>query len=147
MNSPPVGPGLKKAGPFPLVRTRHWQGWALSDYRVRELFESADIMSEGANRPDGAVQVYYGTTSIRLAWESAGGPIPDAARRELATILPQDPHARVRALRIACREALVRAGNPLEKIRAELRFEVTSDAIRIHVDVEAKHLQHARRTA
>lgn len=119
----------------------------LSDYRLGELFDAADVMSEGANRPDGAEQVYYGTTSIRLALESAGGPLPDALHQELAKILRFDPHARVRALRIACREALVRAGNPLETIQAELRFDIEPDAISIHIDVEGKHLRHAQRTA
>ena len=49
------GPGLKKAHALPLLSTRKVELWQSSDYRWRELFEGADVMSEGATRgePDG----------------------------------------------------------------------------------------------
>jgi hypothetical protein len=62
----PKSPGLRKARGVPLVERRTLELYRSSDYRWRELFECADVMSEGATRtePDGAT--YYGSTSVLL---------------------------------------------------------------------------------
>lgn len=133
----PAGP--RKAGMLPLLQPRRREGWLISDYRIRELFESADVMSEGAWRPtpDGA-RHYFGTTSIVLPVHSAGGAIPDAQLAPLTALFLRDPHVRLRALRIACREANVRAESALGSVRAELTIVRDVHGIRIHVDVEAQ---------
>lgn len=137
MRSKELGPGLAKTVGAPLVRTRHVQLWQSSDHRWRELFEAADVMSEGATReePDGAV--YYGTTSVLLATESCGGKLADEQLGEVVEVLRNDPHARVRAVRIACIEAQLRAGGQLGRVSAELSVRADRRGVRVDVDVEA----------
>lgn len=101
------------------------------------MFEHADVMSEGACRTEATGSVYYGSTSIVLALESQGGHIPDEAAGRIVRLLRFNPHARVRAIRIACREAQVRATVPLGQVRAELTFSQQDAGIIIDVDVEA----------
>ena len=131
------GPGLAKTRKAPLVRARQLCLWQSSDYRWRELFESADVMSEGATRdePDGAV--YYGTTSVLIATASKGGALPDDQLVRAVQLLRNDPHARVRAVRIACLEAQLRASGPLGRISAELCVRSDRRGVRVDVDVEA----------
>jgi hypothetical protein len=135
--SSPRRPGLCKATVQPLVVRRHVELWYSSDYRVREMFEQADVMSEGAARQEGAHSVYYGTTSIVLPVQSKGGHIPDLERHDTLRLLACDPHARVRAVRIAWREARVRSAAPLGQLRAELVFSLIELGVKIDVDVEA----------
>ncbi len=112
-----------------------------SDYRVRQMFEQADVMSEGASQPDRTGRVYYGTTSIVLPLESAGGHIPDDQLEAVFDVLRRNPHARVRAIRIACREAQVRCPQPLGQLRAELLFSRSRLGVKIDIDVEAREQQ------
>ena len=114
------GPGLRKASSLPLVEKRTVQMWRSSDYRWRELFESADVMSEGAARAEADGPTYYGTTSVLLPSASRGGHVPDADAAHVLRIIAGDPHARLRAVRIACLEAQLRAGAPIGRVRAEL---------------------------
>jgi hypothetical protein len=112
------------------------------------MFEQADVMSEGASKAESEGPTYYGMTSIVLLLESCGGHIPDDEHTQVARLLARDPHARVRATRIAWREAQVRSGVPLGQLRAELSFSSTNVGVKIHVDVEAKQLHNAHtRTA
>src|SRR5262245_3717173 len=106
------GPGLKKTLAEPLVSRKALPLVKSSDYRLRELFEHADVMSEGKTRdePDGAT--YYGSTSVLLPFVSKGGSVPDGEAADLVALVKCDPHARVRAIRIACLEAQVRARAP-----------------------------------
>lgn len=127
-------PGLAKAGRLSLVLKRQLAVWHASDYGWRELFESADVVSEGAVVQDAQGATYFGTTSVLLPFASRGGLVPDAIGAIAGQLAARDPHARVRAMRIACREAQVRAGQPLERISAEV--VVRSDRRGIRVDVE-----------
>jgi hypothetical protein len=131
------GPGLAKTREAPLVRSRQLCLWQSSDYRWREMFESADVMSEGATRdePDGAV--YYGTTSVLISTVSKGGILPDDQLKQAIDLLRNDPHARVRAVRIACLEAQLRAKGPLGRVSAELYVRSDRRGVRVDVDVEA----------
>ena len=122
---------------MPLVPRRSMELWQSSDYRWRELFENADVMSEGATRDEAEGPVYYGSTSVLLPVESEGGQLPDEALDDVARLLTTDPHARLRAIRIACREAQVRSGGPIGRVRAELVVRTDVRGVRVDVDVEA----------
>ena len=69
------GPGPAKARALVIGARRTLELWQSTDYRLRELFEAADVMSEGATRsePDGAT--YYGSTSVLLPQVRSGAPI------------------------------------------------------------------------
>jgi hypothetical protein len=135
---PPKRPGLVKAGREPFISRRSVPLVKSSDYRFRELFESADVMSEGKAKedPDGAM--YYGSTSILLPFVSKGGAVPDEEAELLLALLATDPHARVRAIRIACLEAQVRARAPIGRVRAELFVRRDRQGLRVDVEVEAR---------
>ena len=107
------------------------------DYRWRELFEAADVMSEGATRTEAEGGVYYGSTSVLLTFASRGGLVPDEQAKVVRRVVAIDPHARVRAVRIACLEAQLRSGGRLGPVRAELVVRDDPRGIRIDVDVEA----------
>jgi len=129
------------------LRTRELLLVQASDYRWRELFERADVMSEGAPRqePDGST--YYGTTSILLLDRSHGGQLPDGELASAFDAARFDPHARVRAIRVACLEAQLRAGAPLDTIHADLSMCRERRGIRIDVEIEARLLADSHRRA
>ncbi len=134
----PKGPGLRKARGVPLIERRTLELYRSSDYRWRELFECADVMSEGATRdePDGAT--YYGSTSVLLLFASRGGGVPDELGADVVEVIAKDPHARLRAVRIACLEAQVRSNGRIGRVRAELCVRADSHGVRVDVDVEAR---------
>jgi hypothetical protein len=131
------GPGLKKTHGLPLLSTRKVELWQSSDYRWRELFESADVMSEGATRSEPDSTTYYGSTSILLLFSSRGGLVPDDQAEQVVRLLMRDPHARLRATRIARLEAQVRAASPIGRVRAELGVKIVANGIQVGVEVEA----------
>ena len=139
------GPGPAKAKALPIGTSRTLELWQASDYRLRELFEQADVMSEGATRsePDGAT--YYGSTSILLPFLAQGGGMPRERAKDIARLIASDPHARLRAVRIACLEAQVRSGAPIGRVRAELFVRRDSRGIRVDVDVEARVFKSSER--
>lgn len=132
------GPGLKKTHALPLLSSRKVELWQASDYRWRELFEAADVMSEGATRdePDGTM--YYGSTSILLPFSSRGGLVPDDQAEAVSRLLSKDPHARLRATRVARLEAQVRSAAPIGRVRAELGVSIVQHGIQVSVEVEAR---------
>jgi hypothetical protein len=132
------GPGLKKAHALPLVNVRRVELWQSADYRWRELFEDADVMSEGATRKEPDGEVYYGSTSILLLFSSRGGQVPDDQAEQVARVVMRDPHARLRATRIARLEAQVRSGAPIGRVRAELSARAVAHGIQVGVEVEAR---------
>jgi hypothetical protein len=132
------GPGLKKTHALPLLSSRKVELWQASDYRWRELFEGADVMSEGATRDEPDGQMYYGSTSILLPFSSRGGLVPDDQAEQVARLLTKDPHARLRATRIARLEAQVRSASPIGRVRAELGVSVAVHGIQVSVEVEAR---------
>ena len=131
------GPGLVKAGAHRFLLTRRLELWRSADYRWQEVFEAADVMSEGAVREERDGLVYYGTTSLLLTFTSGGGVVPDELAMAVARLASTDPHARVRAIRIACREAQVRSADPIGKVRAEFVVRPDSRGVRIDIEVEA----------
>jgi hypothetical protein len=139
------GPGLAKIGTLALGASRQLELWQSADYRLRELFEAADVMSEGATRvePDGTT--YYGSTSVLLPFVSHGGFVPSDRAADIARLVANDPHARLRAIRIACLEAQVRSGAPIGRVRAELFVRTDTRGIRVDVDVEARVFKNSER--
>lgn len=131
-------PGLAKARGEPFFFRRDLPLVKSSDYRFRELFERADVMSEGKARsePDGTV--YYGSTSILLRFASKGGTLPEEQAEQMLALLAVDPHARVRAVRIACLEAQVRARSAIGRVRAELLVRRDRNGLCVDVEVEAR---------
>ncbi len=140
-----TGPGPAKTKALAIGTSRTFELWQSADYRLRELFEAADVMSEGATRsePDGAT--YYGSTSVLLPFSSHGGAVPKERAREIARLIANDPHARIRAIRIACLEAQVRSGAPIGRVRAELFVRRDARGIRVDVDVEARVFKNSER--
>jgi hypothetical protein len=134
------GPGLVKTRGLPLFRRRSVELWQSVDYRWRELFESADVMSEGAVRNEAGALVYYGSTSVLLLLQSRGGSVPDAHAAQMVHILAEDPHARLRAVRVACLEAELRSPGPIGRVSAELFVRADPRGVRVDVDVEARVL-------
>ena len=120
------------------MSTRKVELWQSSDYRWRELFEGADVMSEGATRDEPDGKTYYGSTSILLPFSSRGGLIPDDQAEQVLRLVGRDPHARLRATRIARLEAQVRSGAPLGRVRAELGASIASHGVQVSVEVEAR---------
>lgn len=140
------GPGPVKTGALALLGARKkLELWQSADYRLRELFETADVMSEGATRsePDGAT--YYGSTSVLLPFASHGGFVPRERAGDIARLVASDPHARLRAIRIACLEAQVRSGAPIGRVRAELFVRADPRGIRVDVEVEARVFKSSER--
>lgn len=132
-----VGPGLAKAGPGGFVRRRCIDFVAVEDGPVRQLVEAADVVSEGLARIEGSGSVYYGTTSVLLVAASRGGTLPDADVENLSTLLARDPHLRLRALRIAVREARARAQGELGPVSAEMDVRSSPGGVVVTIDVVA----------
>lgn len=128
-----------------MIERRNVEFFRSTDYRWRELFESADVISEGATRTEADGSVYYGSTSILLLLRSRGGSIDDDQVGEVARLIGSDPHARIRAVRIACLEAQLRSGGPIGRVRAELFVRQDPNGIRVDVDVEARVFEDATR--
>lgn len=131
-------PGLAKVRAPALVTRRRVELVALHEGRWRGIVERADVVSEGQSRvePDGVV--YYGTTSLIFGVEPDAGELPRERLELLAALLRNDPHARLRALRVAQREANARAGGPLGPLHAEMTFEATARGVAITIDVTAR---------
>ena len=139
------GPGPVKAKALALGTTRTLELWQSADYRLRELFEAADVMSEGATRSDAEGTTYYGSTSVLLPYLSEGGAVPKERASEIARLIASDPHARIRAIRIACLEAQVRSRAPIGRVRAELFVRRDPRGIRVDVEVEARVFKNDER--
>ena len=139
------GPGLAKVSGLPLLRRRYLELWQTADYRWRELFESADVMSEGETRDEPTGPVYYGSTSVLLPLASRGGAVPDEELAEIERLVIFDPHARLRAVRIACLEAQLRSGGRIGRVRAELFVRHDPRGVRLDIEVEARVFHDARK--
>jgi hypothetical protein len=131
-------PGLAKVRGLPLLRRRLVELWQAADYRWRELFESADVMSEGATREEPSGPVYYGSTSVLLQLSRRGLDLDENELEQIKRVIAADPHARLRAVRIACLEAQLRAGGPIGRVRAELFVRRDPRGVRLDIEVEAR---------
>ena len=126
-------PGLAKAriAPFALSARRLFVQTS-SDQPWRELFERADVVSEGSARDEPLGRVWYGSTSLLLPPAPRG---PDAA--VLAALASRSVHVRLRAMRTAHREASLRAPGRLGRLVCEIHISPTDGGVRIDVDVQA----------
>jgi hypothetical protein len=128
-------PGLAKTRGERIVQARVVTWLRGSDARFRAMFEAADVVSEGSVRRDDAHAVWYGTTSLVLAWPSTLSRAP--TREFVAALAARDPHVRLRAVRTAYREASLRAPGALGRVECEVRVGARDDGLRIDVDVQA----------
>ena len=141
MRLPARGPGLAKTKNPPLFHSRTLLLLASSDGRWEKLFEKADVVSEGAPRGEGMDRSYFGSSDIVLmVGPERSGETLDG----LASAIAKDPHVRLRALRMARREAQQRADGPLDSVRAEITVRPCARGVAVHVDVEA-HVHPDRR--
>jgi hypothetical protein len=135
MNSPVRRPGLAKTRKAPLFAGRTLVLLSSSDARWAELFENADVVSEGAPCARGDARIYYGSTNILLSLPlDRVGQTPEY----LAAAVARDPHVRVRALRAARREAAQRAQGPLDRLTAEITVTSKDRDVIVHVEVEGR---------
>ncbi len=100
----------------------------------RELFDRADAISEGSCREEAEGRVWYGTTSLILPLPL---PVTHEERHFLAAVAARDLHVRLRAIRIAHREAQSRAPATLDIVTTELRVSTDPQGVRIDVDIQA----------
>jgi hypothetical protein len=114
---------------------------ASSDARWSELFESADVVSEGASRGEGDERAYFGSSDIILLVRTER---PNETLEQLALVAAKDPHVRLRAVRTARREAAQRASGPLDRLRAEITVSACPRGVAVHVEVEASVLPERR---
>lgn len=136
--APTAFPGLVKIRSVPLVQQRHIELRTAHEGRWREILDAADVVSEGRARQEGTSLVYYGSTSVLLPRRSAGGLLPDLDVASLAALLRLDPHVRLRALRIAHREAQARAGASMRMVLAEIQINEAHRGVIIAVEVTAR---------
>jgi hypothetical protein len=125
-----IRPGLAKARAQPVVQARQMVQVQASDARWREMFERADVVSEGSAREEAHGRVWYGSTSLILLVEGADIPL-------FAAVAERDVHVRLRALRAAHREAASRAPGQLGRLSCEVRVAADPRGVRIDVDVQA----------
>jgi hypothetical protein len=137
-----IRPGLAKGRRPPLIAVSNHPHVRTLDARWRDAFDAADAVSEGAARAEGRGAVWYGSTSLILHMEGANAE----ERAFLAAVAERDLHVRTRALRVAVREASVRAesagaagtaGATLGRSQCEIRFAVDPGGVRIDVDLQA----------
>ncbi len=127
-----MGPGVVKVRHPRPQTTRVASLTRADDGLWAQLFRRADIVSEGATDHEDEGVVYRGSTSILL---QGVGQLMHAAE--------VDPHLRLRALRMARREAQVRAPGLLDVARMDMIVRLVGSVVRIDVDVEARVEQPA----
>lgn len=137
----PEGPGLAKTIRGKLFQSRTLRLVASSDARWGEVFDRADVMSEGAPRGEGSERLYFGSSNIILLIAPEG---PDQTVQSLVGAVARDPHVRLRAMRVARREAAQRANGPLDRVRTEISVSPCQTGVAVHVDVEAQVLPDRR---
>jgi hypothetical protein len=136
----PTRPGLAKSRRPPLVTVAHSPRVQTSEPLWKDAFDRADAVSEGAPRAEARGRVWYGSTSLILHLDAKS----DEERAFLAAVAARDLHVRTRALRLAMREATVRAGVRLGRSQCEIHFAVDPGGVRIDVDVQAPFIEKAR---
>ena len=127
-------PGIAKARGLPFILAQTTTLYRATDPRWRELFEQADIVSEGCARQEAGGRMWYGTTSLILS-------VPEGTRdgepAVLAALAGRDVHVRLRAVRMAHREASLRAPGGLGRFTCEIQVTPDARGVRIDVDVQA----------
>jgi hypothetical protein len=135
MKVPAPGPGLAKTARAPLLTHRTVRLVLSSDARWKQAFETADVVSEGAPRGERAERQYFGSSDIVLF---VGPERAHDTIEMLAAAIALDPHVRLRALRLARREAAQRAQGPLGCVRAEISVSACARGVSVHVELEAR---------
>jgi hypothetical protein len=115
---------------LPLVIARPTLLLRAQDARWSQLFDRADVLSEGGVRDEVHGRVWYGSTSLIL-------PTEDGDVALLAALAACDLHVRLRAIRAAHREACLRAPSRLGRIACEIRICADPRGVRVDVDVQA----------
>jgi hypothetical protein len=137
-------PGLAKTKRARLFQPRTLRLVASSDARWSQLFDTADVVSEGAPRGEGSERSYFGSSNIILL---ISPEIDGQTAETLAGAVAIDPHVRLRAMRIARREATQRAHGPLDRMRTEITVSPCAKGIAVHVEVEALLMRDRRAKA
>lgn len=107
-----------------------------------EIFRAADVLSEGSCRVvAGAGESYFGSTMIRVPLAPlqvhARGGLDATSRRTLADAVEGSARVRLRAMRLAIREATRRvAGLALGTAQVEIQVRLDDDHLHIDVDLE-----------
>ncbi|NUP09012.1 MAG: hypothetical protein HOW73_23425 [Polyangiaceae bacterium] len=128
-------PGITKVRRPPYVSRTTKSFVKTLDAAVKAWVELADVVSEGSTREDaGGRATYFGSSSILLEWDRA--PAEELRDPALAPVLANDPHLKLRVLRIARREAEARGGE-LRAMRADLVARTSRRGLMLVVDVEA----------
>lgn len=135
------GPGLAKTRGDRAVHYRTATLVRGSAARFKELVESADVVSEGAVGDDVEGPAWFGSTSLVILFPGSN----ESEKAFLASWVLRDPHVRLRAVRIARREASLRAPSPLGRATCELKAFPDARGVRIDVDVQAPLIVRARR--
>lgn len=128
-------PGLAKARQRSTLGQKTRQFVRAIESSLRGWMEVADVVSEGRMNGDR----YFGSTSIFLAWQKAPEGLSyesDATRAQRQALL-HDPHLRLRALRLARREAEARATGNISSVSADLRANFDARGMFVTIDVEA----------
>ncbi len=134
MNDTKGRPGLARARTRGLVSVR-WTPLARgSDPLWRALFDAADAVSEGGVVCEGRGQTWYGSTSLILGLPTETS---DSERAFIAEVAARDLHVRLRSVRLALREAQLRAPTALGRSSCEIRVGWEARGVRIDVDVQA----------
>jgi len=142
------GPGLAKVHGSPVILAREAVFVRTSRGRWKDLFARADILSEGSARDEvnagapGAHRVsrmWYGTTSLILPADGADPAL-------LAAVAERDVHVRLQALRVARREACLRAPARLGRLACEIQVKLDKRGVRIDVDMQAPLIEWSARS-
>jgi len=108
-----------------------------------ECFDKADVVSEGSVELEDDGWVYRGSTSIILrcvanhiaSGETLEGPWGRDQEERLRS-MALDPHLRLRAVRVARREAQARTPGMLDTVHSDLLVRAEGGQVRIDVDIE-----------
>ena len=125
-----IGPGIVKARAEPVVIAQPMVVVRASVARWRDMFDDADVVSEGSVRTEAQGRFWYGSTSLILPAAASDAPF-------YAAVASRDIHVRLRALRAAHREASSRAPGRLGQLSCEVRIVADRCGVRIDVDVQA----------
>ncbi len=113
----------------PILRRRDVQLLKVEEGWLANVLGNADVISEGSTVDEEGGAVYYGSTSIRCRLDvraTAAAAEEQLEPEAFAHAIVFDPHTRLRLVRLAHREAVVRAGGPLNVMYAEMSARVLS---------------------
>jgi hypothetical protein len=131
---PRKGPSIVKARKQALVSLDRRARLRVHEAVWRDLFDRADAVSEGSCREEPEGRIWYGTTSLILPLPL---PYTHEERHFLAAVAARDLHVRLRAVRVAHREAQSRAPAPLDNAACEITVHSDPAGVRIDVDIQA----------